>query len=153
MQRSLTMSVNCVVYSPFDASYYLYYFILKVPDMIHNIITHPFFFSNHPWFFSNHPWFWYQRFCHIFLTFVLKFGVNIPNTLGEINRNVAWKLESVITTLNKTINNKSTIFSYYFLMRLMFPVCSLWVRYLDENRPYLHVLARLIFQNFHVRHL
>ena len=50
----------------------------------------------------------------IFLTFMVKFGVNIPNTSGEINGNVAWKLENVVTTLNKTINNISTIFSYYF---------------------------------------
>ncbi len=51
---------------------------------------------------------------HIFLTFVLEFGVSIPNILGEINGNVAWKLENVVTTLNKTINNISSIFSYYF---------------------------------------
>ncbi len=56
---------------------------LKVPDMIHNII---------PQFFSNPLSFWYQKFSHIFLTFVVKFGLNIPNTLGEINGNVAWKL-------------------------------------------------------------
>ncbi len=35
----------------------------------------------------------------------MTFGVNIQNTLGEINGNVAWKLENVVTTLNKTINN------------------------------------------------
>ncbi len=33
-----------------------------------------------------------------FLTFVVKFGVNISNTLEEINRNVAWKLENVVIT-------------------------------------------------------
>ncbi len=57
-------------------------------------------------------WVWYQKFSRIFLTFVVKFGVNISNTLGEINRNVAWKLENVVTTLNKTINNMNIIFSY-----------------------------------------
>ncbi len=67
-----------------------------------------------PQLFSNPLGFWYQKFCHIFLTFVVKFGVNSPNTLGEINRNVAWKLENVVTTLNKTINNIRMIFSYYF---------------------------------------
>ncbi len=84
------------------------YGILKVPDMIHHIIPPPNLFS-------NPLWFWYQKFSHIFLTFAVKFGVNIPNTLGEgINRNVAWKLENVVTTLNKTINIISRIFSYYF---------------------------------------
>ena len=58
---------------------------LKVPDMIHNIV---------PQFFFSNP-FWYQKLSHIFLTFVVTFGVNIPSTLGEINRNVAWKLENV----------------------------------------------------------
>ncbi len=47
-----------------------------------------------------------------FPDFVLKFGVSIPNTLGKINGNDAWKLENVVTTLNKTINNISAIFSY-----------------------------------------
>ena len=104
---------------------------------------HPFFF------FSSPPWFWYQKFSHIFLTFVLKFGVNIPNTSGEINVNIAWKLENVVTTLNKAINNISTIFSYYFLTRYKVSFFfSLWMRYLDENWPCLQVLARLIFQNF-----
>ncbi len=60
--------------------------LLKVPDMIHNIILKNFFKP-----------FWYQKFSHIFLTFVVKFGVSIPNTLGEINGNVAWKLENVVT--------------------------------------------------------
>ncbi len=41
---------------------------------------------------------------------MVKVGVSIPNTLGEINGNAAWKLENVVTTLNKTINNISTIF-------------------------------------------
>ena len=41
-----------------------------------------------------------------FPDFCAKFGVNIPNTLGVINGNVAWKLENVVTTLNKTKNNK-----------------------------------------------
>ncbi len=50
----------------------------------------------------------------------MKFGVNIPNTSGEINENVVWKLESVVTTLNKIINNISTFFSYYSQMRYKF---------------------------------
>ncbi len=37
-------------------------------------------------------------------------------------------------------------------MRYKFAVFSLLMRYLDENWPYLPVLARSIFQNFHVRH-
>ncbi len=45
---------------------------------------------------------------------MVKFGVNILNTLGAINGNDAWKLENVVTTLNKTINNISTFFPYYF---------------------------------------
>ena len=105
----------------------------------------------HPPFFSNPLWFWYQQFCHIFLTFVLNFGADVPNTLGEINRNVAWKLETVVTTLNKTINNVSTIFSLYFQTRYMFAF-SLWMKYLDENWLYLQVIATLIFRNFHARH-
>ena len=54
------------------------------------------------------------KFCHIFLTLVVKFGASIEDTLGEIIGNVAWKLENVVTTLNRTINNISIIFSYYF---------------------------------------
>ncbi len=46
--------------------------------------------------------------------------MNIPNTLEEINGNVAWKLENVVTTLNKTINNTSTLFSYNFETRFNF---------------------------------
>ena len=65
-------------------------------------------------FFSNPLRFSYQKFSHIFLTFVMTFGVNIQNTLGEISEKIAWKLEQVVTTLNKTINNISSIFSYYF---------------------------------------
>ena len=44
----------------------------------------------------------------------MRLGVNIPNTLEEINVNVAWKLENMVTTLNKTIPKISTTFSYYF---------------------------------------
>ena len=36
-------------------------------------------------------------------------------------------------------------------MRYKFPVFSLWMRYLDENLSYLQILARLFFQNVHVR--
>ncbi len=77
--------------------------LLKVPDMIHNIIT-PIFFKPTVILVPKVPF---------FLTIVVKFGVKIPNTLGEINGNVAWKLENVVTTLNKTINR--------------------WMGYLDEN--------------------
>ena len=89
-------------------------FDLKVPDMIHNIITE---------LFSNPLRIWYQKFSHIFVfTSVVKFGMNVTNTSGEINGNVAWKLENVATTLNKTINNISTMFSYYFKTRYKFAV-------------------------------
>ncbi len=64
--------------------------ILKVPDMIQHV-TPP------PLVFSNSLRFWYQKLRH----FVVKFGVNIPNTFEEINRNVARKLENVVTTLIK----------------------------------------------------
>ena len=40
--------------------------------------------------------------------------IYIPNTVGETNGNVDWKLENVVTTLNRTIKNISTIFSNYF---------------------------------------
>ena len=39
----------------------------------------------------------------------MKISVSITNISGEINGNVAWKLESVVTALNKAINNISTI--------------------------------------------
>ncbi len=42
----------------------------------------------------------------------MKFTVNIPNTLGEINGNVVWKLENVATTLNEIIHKISTILPY-----------------------------------------
>ena len=108
--------------------------------MIHNII---------PQFISLR--FWYHKFGHIFLVPVVKFDVNIPKTSGEIDRNVAWKLENVVTTLNKTIYNISTIFSYYLWTKYNFAVFSLWMKYLDEKLPYLQVLAILSFQNFLVR--
>ena len=51
--------------------------ILKLPDMIHNIIPH----------FFQPILIWYQTFSHVFLTFMVKLGVSIPITLGEINGN------------------------------------------------------------------
>ncbi len=36
-----------------------------------------------------------------FLTFVVKFGVKIPNTLRKSNKSGAWKLENMVTKLNK----------------------------------------------------
>ncbi len=44
------------------------------------------------------------------MTFVVKFGVNIQNTREDINENVGCKLENVVTTPKKTINNISTTF-------------------------------------------
>ncbi len=66
---------------------------LIVPDMIHNVIPH---------FFKTHSDFGTKSLVSIFLTFVLKFDVSIQNILGEINENVNWILENVVTTLNKT---------------------------------------------------
>ncbi len=51
---------------------------------------------------------------HIFLIHILNFGVPKLGIYGEIIKNVSNKYQSVVTTLNKTINNKSIIFSYYF---------------------------------------
>ena len=99
-----------------------------------------------------------KKFTHI-LTFVLKFGVSncIPNTLGEINRNFAWKLENVVTTLSKTINNNniyvSTICSDYFYTRYKFPGFSLWMKLHLWKLTLSASFSRLIFQNFHVRDL
>ncbi len=121
---------------------------LKVPDMIHNIIPPPQFFFFKPTLILI------PKLCHICLTFVVKFDVHIPNNLEETNRNVAWKLENVVTTLNKTISSVRIIFSYYLQTRYTFAVClfvclfvcfSFWIRYLDGKWPYLQVLARLIF--------
>ncbi len=75
--------------------------MLKVPDMIHNITpTH---------FFQTH-----SDVVGFFSDLCVEIWLSIPNTLVEINMdgNVAWKLENMVTTLNKTINNISTIFSY-----------------------------------------
>ena len=57
----------------------MFWLKLKVPDMIHNIITPNFF---------KLPLILVPKVSHVFLTYVLKFGVSIPNTLGEINGNV-----------------------------------------------------------------
>ena len=60
---------------------------------------------------------------------MVKFGLSTPNTLGEISGNVTWKLENVVTTLNKSISNVSTIFSYNFQTRYKSAVFSLRMRY------------------------
>ena len=52
--------------------------------MIHNIIPP----SN---FFQTHSDFGTKILVKCFLTIVVKFGVSIPITLGEINGNGAWK--------------------------------------------------------------
>ncbi len=59
-------------------------FSLKAPGMIHNITFFP------PIFFHAHCDFGTKG----LVICVEKFGVNIPNTLGEINENVAWILEN-----------------------------------------------------------
>ncbi len=57
----------------------------------------------------------------------MKFGVNIQNTLGDINGNVAWKLENVVNALNKTNN---IIKHNFLLLKNEIQVCSvLWMRY------------------------
>ncbi len=108
--------------------------------------------TSSPHFFSNPLWFWYQKFNHIFMTLVVKFGVHIPNTLGEINGNVAWKLENVVTTQNKTINNISI---FFLLLLNKIQVCNFFIvnDIFRWNWPYVQVLARLFFQNVHVKHL
>ncbi len=79
---------------------------LKESDITHTPSTSPNLLPTHGEFNI--------KFSYIFWTVVVKFCVNIQNTLVDINRNVAWKLENMITTLYKTINNISTIYSYYF---------------------------------------
>ena len=62
--------------------------------MIHKIIP--------PLLFQTHSDFGTKKLSNvIFLTFVVKFSVRIPDTLGKNNGNVAWKLEKVVTTLIK----------------------------------------------------
>ncbi len=108
--------------------------------------------QDHPLiFFSNLLWYWYQKF-YIFLTFVVKFDVHFPNNLGEINGNVAWKLEHVVTTLNKTINNISIIFYYYFqrdirLQLFHFGEIFRWKLALSAR------CSKIIFWKFSCRHL
>ncbi len=58
--------------------------------MIRELTSYPFFFQTYSDFGTK------ELVTNIFLTFVVTFGVNIPNTLGEINGNVAWKLENVM---------------------------------------------------------
>ena len=59
---------------------------------------------------------------------MVNFSVNTQNTLGEINGNVAWKLENVVTTLNKTINNISTISPITSKQDKFAGFFSLWMR-------------------------
>ena len=63
-----------------------------------------------PFLFQTHCDFSTQSSVIFFWLLWWNFGVNILITLGEINGNVAWKLENVVTTLEET-NNISTIFS------------------------------------------
>ncbi len=92
--------------------------------VLHNII---------PNFFSNIWRFWYQKLSHIYKTLVVKFHVHIPCSLEEISENLPWKLESVVTTLNKTISNIKIDFSNYVKTRYIFVPVSLWMGYLIEN--------------------
>ncbi len=64
---------------------------------------------------------------------MVKFGVKIPNTVGKINGNVAWKLENVVTTLNKTINNIDTISPITSKRNTSLQFFPLWMRYLHKN--------------------
>ncbi len=87
--------------------------------------------ASSPKFLSNPLWFWYQTFSNFFFFFWLLWWYyvwvfQIPNTLGEINGNVAWKLENVVTTLNKIIDNISIIFSYLILLNKI-QVCSCFI--------------------------
>ncbi len=50
---------------------------------------------------------------NIFLIHILKFGVPKSGIYQEIIKNVSNNQQSVVTTLNKMINNISVIFSYY----------------------------------------
>jgi len=54
------------------------YASLKVHNMIHRIISH---------LFQTYC----EKICHIFLRYLLKWGVKIPCSFGEINVNDAWK--------------------------------------------------------------
>ncbi len=83
--------------------------------MIHNIIP---------------PMFFKPTLILVPKVFVVEFDVHIPNNSGEIYGNVAWKLENVVTTLNRTINNISIIFSSYFQTRYTFAVFSFRMRYI-----------------------
>ena len=69
----------------------------------------------------------------LWLTFVVKFGVSIPNTLGEINSINGNLLENMVTTLNTALNYISTIFPITSKMRYKFAVFSLRMRYLNDN--------------------
>ncbi len=70
---------------------------------------------------------------YIYLIHILKFGVPKLGIYEEIIKNVSNNYQSVVTTLNKTINNISVIFSYYFKTRYKSVVFSLWISYLNEN--------------------
>ena len=95
-------------------------FLLKVPDdMIHKL--------HHPAIsFSKILWFWFQKLSHIFPSYVVKLGAKIPCGLGEIND--AWKLERVVTTLNKT--KISCILKNHF--RLLQNKISICIFFVDE---------------------
>ncbi len=76
---------------------------------------------------------------YIFLIHILKFGIPNLGIYEEIIKNVSNKYLSVVTTLNKTINNISVIFSYYFKTRYKSEGFSLWMSYLNEILSYLKV--------------
>ncbi len=79
-----------------------------------------------------------NKMIHIFLIHILKFG-RVPklSIYKEIIKNVSNNNKSVVTTLNKTLNNISGIFPYYFKTRYKSVVFSLWMSYLHENWPLL----------------
>ncbi len=103
---------------------------LKVRVPIHSLI---------PQLFSNIQRFCYQKLSHIQKAFCVKFYAQSRYSLGEIGEKPSWKLENVVSTIQKTISNISIVFSNCLQMRYIFAIFSPWMMFQQEKGPYLLV--------------
>ena len=84
--------------------------------------------QHHPTFF--HPlWFWSLKFSHIFSDFCGEMWFEYSKYFRRSQLKRWWKLENEVTTLNKTIKNKRTIFSYTSKQNTSLYFFPLWMRY------------------------
>ncbi len=83
----------------------------------------------------------------------MKFQVSTLCSLGEIGEKPSRKLENVVSTILKTINNINIVFYYYFQRRYKFAIFSLWMDVLVRKVTISISLKKIHFPKFRTRHL